>query len=95
MAKCHWCDQEMTDDAVRTCSGNDVVDYPDGKVMVSVAYVPYYGDDQRCPDCHIAKGGKHHPGCDMERCPRCKGQLISCGCLDEDEYIDDEQEDDE
>lgn len=41
----------------------------------------YYPDD-RCHDCNVATGGHHHPGCDMERCPRCKGQLISCGCLD-------------
>ncbi len=27
----------------------------------------------------------HHPGCDLQACPRCRGQLLSCGCLfDED-----------
>ena len=34
----------------------------------------------RCGDCGIRPGGLHHFGCDMERCPRCGGQLISCDC---------------
>lgn len=35
----------------------------------------------RCPDCAVSPGGRHHPGCDGECCPRCGGQLIGCGCL--------------
>jgi len=33
-----------------------------------------------CHDCGIEEGKFHHPGCDMERCPFCGGQLISCDC---------------
>ena len=33
-----------------------------------------------CGDCGAPRGGFHHRGCDLERCPRCSGQLISCGC---------------
>lgn len=34
-----------------------------------------------CHDCNVAPGGVHHWGCDVEECPKCHGQLISCGCF--------------
>src|ERR1700722_12936936 len=43
----------------------------------------YQARHGRCHDCNVRDGGFHHPGCDAERCPRCDGQLIGCGCLDE------------
>jgi len=33
-----------------------------------------------CHDCGVAEGALHVPGCDMERCPFCGGQLIGCDC---------------
>ena len=36
---------------------------------------------KECHDCHCKEGELHEYGCDMERCPFCGGQLISCGCV--------------
>lgn len=33
-----------------------------------------------CHDCGAKIGEFHQPGCDMEECPFCNDQLISCGC---------------
>ena len=33
-----------------------------------------------CHDCGAKEGEIHELGCDMERCPMCGGQLISCLC---------------
>lgn len=34
-----------------------------------------------CHDCSVILGQIHLLGCDTERCPRCRQQLITCGCL--------------
>jgi hypothetical protein len=33
-----------------------------------------------CHDCAILIGELHVPNCDVEECPICGGQLISCEC---------------
>ncbi len=81
MAQCDWCKAEMTDLTTVTCKTNKTVAFPDRQVYSAI---PYQDEDGlRCHDCNIAPGGYHHPRCDMEECPRCGGQLISCGCLSE------------
>ena len=38
---------------------------------------------ERCHDCDCLLGEKHYDGCDVEECPKCHGQLISCECTEE------------
>jgi hypothetical protein len=49
------------------------------RAMVDRLRCDEYG---RCRDCMASDGNFHHPGCDQEECPKCRGQLISCGCFD-------------
>ena len=76
---CKCCDREMSDPETVSCSGNTHIEYPDGE---KIQPIPHSGE-KRCGECGVAPGGMHHPGCDLEKCPRCEGQIISCGCLDD------------
>jgi hypothetical protein len=40
--------------------------------------------ERPCHDCNAVAGQLHHAICDMEQCPGCGGQLISCDCEIED-----------
>lgn len=35
----------------------------------------------KCHDCFVLEGEYHLDGCDVEICPICRGQLISCDCF--------------
>lgn len=51
--------------------------------FVSMARVRQGEDSYGCGDCGAYPGQYHVPGCDLERCPSCGGQLITCerrGC---------------
>jgi hypothetical protein len=90
MAVCDSCGQEMT-------AGVSCVEVPvrlaDGRTLAPVRYgqgrlgVDWRGpgDARPCHDCLTPLGGFHHPGCDAESCPNCGGQVISCGCLSDDD----------
>lgn len=83
MAQCRFCKREML-----TATGCVQVSIPiDGHLYEPIRVGDpgdrYYGSsDGRCGDCGAQVGGYHHPGCDLEVCPKCGGQLISCGCMD-------------
>ena len=80
--KCDWCQHEMTDGLA--CDSDTYA--IGGRLFERTAFVPYQGGlDARCHDCGTPVGGLHHPGCDVERCPRCRGQAIFCGCQEEPE----------
>jgi hypothetical protein len=40
-----------------------------------------WGRPAPCGDCGVQLGGIHHWGCDIEGCPRCRGQLLMCDCV--------------
>ncbi len=92
MATCTHCGREMR--TATSCAGTPWI--LQGQEYAPIPYgeeeyapIPYEEElargrqhHQRCPDCGVALGGFHHPACDMEECPRCHGQLLSCGCAD-------------
>lgn len=50
-----------------------------------------YGDHEddlemaKCDDCGVRRGALHELGCDLEPCPRCGGQAITCDCFYDDD----------
>ena len=79
MATCDDCDLEMNE------AGSCVVDefLIRGERFARIRQVsPPVGPNGRCGECGIQRMGFHHFGCDMEPCPKCRRQLLSCGCGD-------------
>jgi hypothetical protein len=38
---------------------------------------------KNCPVCGAGPGTTHQADCEVERCPNCGGQLVSCSCMQE------------
>ncbi len=93
MAKCKYCNREMLTADGCGCTAYLVhgKKYPRIKVGDWQDYADrwYWSTDDdfkskyRCGDCGAKWGFQHHPGCDLEVCPVCGGQALSCECLDE------------
>lgn len=45
-----------------------------------------------CHDCLAKEGKLHQVGCDMERCPKCNRQLLSCPKHDWADFKEEERE---
>jgi hypothetical protein len=91
--------RRLTAVSICTYCGNDMIHgtgcSEDSLQLRGRAHQPiHWGDEkgyqfeemtERCSDCGVPKGGVHHHGCCLEQCPRCRGQLLSCGCWNEDD----------
>ena len=94
MAICRYCESEMR--VADGCSEAAIV-MADGTTYEPIRY----GDERgwprmrdRCGDCNVLAGRVHHHGCDIEHCPRCQRQAITCGCLWKgEEHLADDWED--
>lgn len=78
---CKDCNQEMT--LGKTCTVTHL--NINNEIFKRIPFV--FNSGEKCHDCGILNnsGHIHHYGCDMERCPKCSGQLISCNCT---KYLD-------
>lgn len=72
MVKCD-CGKEMSE--ADGCEFSHF-EYGDGTVLERVKSTM----TGRCGDCGAKENYYHHMGCDMERCPGCGKQAISCDC---------------
>lgn len=77
MTYCNHCNQEMDS---RECKLDRIE--IEGEIRPRVPYRQPFFDERYalCHDCGVIDGKFHHPGCDMETCINCGGQLISCPC---------------
>jgi hypothetical protein len=75
-AICKVCRQDM--ETAESCTHRTVT-LDSGETLERT---PYGSDNtDPCGDCGTSPGGVHHRYCDQERCPKCRGQIITCGCV--------------
>ena len=74
---CQRCNRDMQ--TVDSCI-EDADEYNDGLKLTPLKFYPQ-DKSERCHDCNIGFGGYHHIRCDVEDCPRCHRQFITCNCI--------------
>jgi hypothetical protein len=72
-AACKVCGREMV---VGGCCSATHVQGVDGTYYARTRH----SGEEACGDCNAGDGQLHHGSCDLERCPICDGQLLSCDC---------------
>jgi hypothetical protein len=85
-ARCPACELTMDDGVACLLRAVEI----DGRSYLRAPYLA--GEDvwpsrryhlpEHCHDCAVALGQLHHLGCDMEVCPSCGNQFMTCGCLE-------------
>ena len=96
MAECDFCEREMADGTGCTShmvSGiprvpygmetRDALSHLHQGGVSAIALLRKYRAGclaRPCHDCKAPTGTFHHPGCDVEECPVCGYQTITCGC---------------
>jgi hypothetical protein len=85
VAVCRRCSREML--ATHACMTGEYVG-PDGVVFPAIPFGRERGAMRSvaaagrpaCGDCGSIFGQAHHEACDLEQCPACRGQRLTCGC---------------
>jgi hypothetical protein len=67
---------------VTTCRLNGI---EMGRVRYGEEMEDWGAGERPCHDCVAIPGEFHVPGCDVERCLACEGQLLSCACVSPDD----------
>ena len=77
-ARCSACHRAKLE--ARGCTVAKVI-LANGRVLPRVRFYPLDGAslDDRCSDCKVSRGGLHHLGCGLERCPSCGQRASICG----------------
>ena len=96
VATCRYCDREM---GKQECLYDHVVINGEEYQRIRVVESPYDEGEPLC-ECGCEIGEVHHVDCDLEECPRCGGQFLSClmdgenyrGCNVEDFFYFEKQE---
>lgn len=91
MAICDWCEHEMT--MAESCNVKALHRNGVPTAMIRWGRERGWKASARCGDCGVLPGRYHHPGCDVQQCPVCRGQMIGCGCrFDEDDSDESDEE---
>jgi len=81
MAKCFYCNQEMLESDSCTIAQLEIAAELFDRIKYDGEEFGFHPGGIRCGDCNVTIGSVHHPGCEVERCPKCSYQLTGCSCL--------------